>query len=307
MVDLDTFLTTVYVVLDDQCSLPAEPAQSGPAPALTRTETLTLALVSQWARFGSERAFYAWARRHLQGAFPRLPSRPQFNRLLRRWQRALVAVGQQIAAWLDAAPRPYQVLDTLGLAVRNLKRRGAGWLAGQADIGYCSRLGWFEGLRLLTVVSPHGAVTGYALAPASAGERAQADVVLAARATPVSALPSVGQFSGVPYLADAGFNGRLWVAHWQEDYDATVLTPPQPHALEAWPPERKRVHASLRQIIETVHDKLLRAFRLESERPHSLAGLQARLAAKVALHNLCLWLNHRAGRPLLQIAGLIDW
>ena len=63
----------------------------------------------------------------------------------------------------------------------------------------------------------------------------------------------------------------------------------------------------LRQIIETVHDRLLNFFRLAKERPHCIAGFQARLAAKVALHNVCIWLNRQHGRPLLQFADLLGW
>jgi hypothetical protein len=32
---------------------------------------------------------------------------------------------------------------------RDAKRRGGGWLAGYADIGWSNRLGWYEGFRLL--------------------------------------------------------------------------------------------------------------------------------------------------------------
>jgi hypothetical protein len=52
---------------------------------------------------------------------------------------------------------------------------------------------------------------------------------------------------------------------------------------------------------------LLTSFRLDRERPHCLRGSQARLAAKVALHTLCFWLNLCAGRPLLEIADFIAW
>jgi hypothetical protein len=43
--------------------------------------------------------------------------------------------------------------------------------------------------------------------------------------------------------------------------------------------------ASIRQIIESVYDKLFNTFGLWRERPHELEGLRARLAARVALHN----------------------
>ncbi len=56
-----------------------------------------------------------------------------------------------------------------------------------------------------------------------------------------------------------------------------------------------------------IYDKLLTTLRLARERPHALDGFQARLAAKVALHNCCLWLNVQLGRELLAFADLLAW
>jgi len=59
MVDMDTCLTTLYVMVDDVCttSLPPE-SHPGPQAALRRRETVTLALFGQWQGFGSERGLY---------------------------------------------------------------------------------------------------------------------------------------------------------------------------------------------------------------------------------------------------------
>ena len=65
--------------------------------------------------------------------------------------------------------------------------------------------------------------------------------------------------------------------------------------------------ASIRQIVETVYDKLLNVFGLQRERPHDLSGVRARLAARVALHNFCIWLNEQLGRPRLSFADLLGW
>lgn len=59
-------------------------------------------------------------------------------------------------------------------------------------------------------------------------------------------------------------------------------------------------------MVETVFEKLHHTFRLNKERPHDLTGLQTRLAAKVALHNFCIFLNLKLGRPPLAFADLID-
>ena len=49
MVDVDTFLTTLYVMVDDFCktSLPPE-SHPGPQAALSRSEVVTLAIFGQW-------------------------------------------------------------------------------------------------------------------------------------------------------------------------------------------------------------------------------------------------------------------
>jgi hypothetical protein len=76
MVDVDTFLTTPYVMVDDSCktSLSLE-SHPGPPAALSRSETVTLAIFGQWQGLGSERGFYRYAQRHWRAAFPHLPTR----------------------------------------------------------------------------------------------------------------------------------------------------------------------------------------------------------------------------------------
>jgi hypothetical protein len=86
MIDLDTFLVTLYVMIDDFCleHLPAEPRRCGPAASLSRSETLTLMLFAQWARFQSDADFWRFAKQRLCPLFPTLPHLSQFNRLQRQ-------------------------------------------------------------------------------------------------------------------------------------------------------------------------------------------------------------------------------
>lgn len=86
------------------------------------------------------------------------------------------------------------------------------------------------------------------------------------------------------------------------------LCPPKRNARKrSWPKRLRRWAASIRQIVETVYEKLHHAFGLRGERPHEMSGLRARLAARVALHNFCIWLNERLGRPRLAFADLLSW
>jgi hypothetical protein len=307
MVDPDTFLTALYVMVDECLAEIALPRRPGPAARLSASEVVTLALFAQWRQFASERAFYRWAVAHLRGAFPTLPARSQYNRLLRRCHDAIVAVGQRLACWLDAPTCAYEALDTMGVATRNAKRRGSGWLTGQASIGWCNRLGWYEGVRLLSAVTPLGAITGFGFDSAQRKDQPLATTFFAARRCPQPGLPSVGRPAAGAYVVDTGFEGVALHAHWRQAYGAQVVCMPNRTRAPGWSPALRQWHAGLRQIIETVHDRLLETFGLEHERPHDLAGLRARLAAKVGLHNFCLWLNVQLGRPPLAFADLIDW
>ncbi len=311
MVDADTFLTALYVMVDDLCKahLPAAPPHPGPAAALSRAELLTLAIFGQWQGFGSERGFYRHARRHLRGAFPALPTREPFNRQLRRHRGALVACLLHLARLLRAGWAAYEALDSAAVPTRDAKRRGGGWLPGLADIGWSNRLGWFEGVRLLLAVTPAGAITGFGLGPGSAKDQPLAETFFALRRRPQLRWAGAGAPAAGPYVTDKGFEGREHHRRWAQAYGAVVICPPKRRrtGTQPWPRAWRRWLAAKRQVVETVIGALLHTFRLDHERPHSLDGLQARLAAKVALHNFCIWLNGQLGRPDLAFADLIDW
>jgi hypothetical protein len=309
MLDPETFLTELYVAADTFGKTQSSPAPApGPAPALSAAEVITLACFSQHQIFPSEAAAYRYLRHHCVPLFPTLPSRAQFNRLLHAHADAITAfalhLGHELATG-DA--RAYEVLDGTGLSIRNAQRRGTGWLAGAADIGWCSRLGFYEGVRLLVSTTPQGAITGWGLGPASTNDRVLAETFFAVRAAPQPGLPSAGTPTSDCYVADMGFAGKDCQQRWRTVYAADVICPPQVDSQRAWPKPLKTWLARLRQVIETVNDHLLSRCGLARERPHTLRGLLTRVAAAVGLHNVCCWLNHRAGVGLLTIADLIDW
>src|SRR5574342_1392351 len=136
MIDPDTFLTTLYVMVDDFCQSNGLIDQLNPGPdaSLSCSEDVTLALFGQWNRFPSERAFYRYAQGHLKAAFPSLPDRTQFNRLQRRYRDSMVRFGWHLMQALHGQACLYELLDSSGVPTRDAKRRGAGWLPGQADI-----------------------------------------------------------------------------------------------------------------------------------------------------------------------------
>jgi hypothetical protein len=208
---------------------------------------------------------------------------------------------------MKAQSCPYEALDSSAMPVRDAKRRGEGWLAGLADIGWSNRLGWYEGFRLLVAVDPTGVITGFGFSAASATDQQVAETFFAIRHRPNPRLPSVGSAATAPYVTDKGFEGEENHKRGLDRYGARIVHPPKRNSRKPWPKRLRRWVAGIRQIDETVYDKLFNTFGLYRERPHELGGLRARLAARVALHNFCMWLNKQFGRPRLAFADLLGW
>lgn len=314
MVCTDTFVTTVYVLVDDFCKQnPLAPEEqtlwaTGRKPHLSRAEVVALSIFGQWSRFLSEREFWSFCQQRLRPLFPALPDRAEFVRAQQRFQPTTVGFALDMARLLGAAEAEYEVIDRCGIATRMCGRRGRDWMGGLANRGLCGRLGYFWGFQLMCAVTCEGVITGFAVAPGSTKDQPMAESLFAARHRRDLALPTAGSRSRSGYyVVDRGFSGPRRRREWKARYGVEVVGPPQRGHGPAWSPEWQGWAARLRQIIETVHDRLLNYFRLARERPHCMQGFQARLAAKVALHNVCIWLNRQFGRPSLQFAGLLGW
>ena len=75
----------------------------GPQTSLSEREVLTLAIFARWSRFTSERDFYRYAEANLREAFPTLPDRSQFNRLVRSCAELIEAFVSHLASLLTDA------------------------------------------------------------------------------------------------------------------------------------------------------------------------------------------------------------
>jgi hypothetical protein len=254
MLDVDTFLTTLYVIADDFCHSQSPRRRPGPDASLSESEVITLAIFARWSRFTSERDFYRYADAKLRNAFPTLPDRSQFNRLMRSCTELIGAFALHLASLLtDARKHPYQALDSSAIPIRDCKRRGHGWLAGYADIGWSNSLGWYEGFSLLTATDPTGVITGFCFGAVSTADQPLAETFFNVRADPNPRLKSVGlAFSGA-YVADKGFEGEENHRRWLESYGADVIHPPKRNSRKgSWSKRLRRWVAAIRQIVESV-------------------------------------------------------
>jgi len=328
--ELDSFLVTVYVVVDElyqaECA-PHKPVRPGARPALSDSEVLTLGVLAQWQQRRSEREFLRRARPVLAPYFTHWLSQSAFNRRLRDLSGVLAYLTPRIAARTAevVGPRAYQVLD--GVPVP-LMRRGRGQrqrcFTTEAAIGRGgSDKDWFYGQRLLLSVDAHGSITGAVSGPANTEERWLAEALFSRRVDPAAPNPTAeelapvlgpahrrgghrqgptgslslrlaaGAWGAEPYLGDQGYRGTNWRTHWQGDLGATVLLKSD------YPPGPGRSwFAGLRQVVETVNGYLEEYVGLHFPRARTAWGLQTRLAAKLLAANLARYFNALHARPL---------
>src|SRR5215207_1803077 len=269
-------------------------AEEARPPLLSPSEVLTLAILSQWPRFRSERDFFRFADAHLRKYFPNLLSHGQLNRRIRALEPELRALQSALAETLAEPQGVYHVLDTTLIpAVVRVRAFRKGLFAGQAAFGRCvSKTEWVYGFKVAISVTPEGVATAFGLAPANCDERPIGEFLVA----------SDGHDA---FLADKGFSSVEWERQWLEEYGALVAATPQNSARRAWPEEACRWAAGKRQLIEGVIWQLKDYFGLERHRAKTLSGLLTRLAAKVAAYTCGQVLNAQLGRPLRRLADLL--
>lgn len=332
-VDLDTFLVALYTSVDELYQrhvAPQRPRRRGHRAELSDSEVLTLMLCAQW-HGRSERGFLRFAWRYWRAYFPRLLDQSAFNRRARDLTGALTRLVPLVADELGATMAPYQVIDGVGVPLarrsRGIHHRRFGDEAGLGRGGVDKD--WFFGCKVLLSCAPTGAVTGFVVGPADTEERWLAEAWACWRADPDARpwdgrhhhLPpshkrggrrrgppgprwprdGAGHATPAPILADLGYRGTHWQAHWRDDYGAVVLTTDTYQGDQA--PGARRQHHGRRQILETVNGILEQTFHLHFPNAHSLWGLRARLAAKLLAFNLGIRLNALFGRELLAFSA----
>lgn len=175
------------------------------------------------------------------------------------------------------------------------RRRVAGWDCRQ---GLVQSHQFLHGLACAAGHSPASFLTGFDFAPASVHDTRLAETFPGLHAFPSDRLSSVGKQAQTPYVADRAYASQNVQRQWLHDSHAAVLTQPHSRTPVAHPsPHWRRFMHGFRHVIETASGTWHLTFRLATDRLHMLQDFRARLAAKVALHNVCCWLHAKQGRP----------
>ena len=198
--DPNTFVTAVYVFVDDLCRSECVQLSSskratskragskrGRKPTLSSSEVVTLALLAQWHHTGSERAFIRFASQHWKGYFPLL-SQSRFNRCVRKLGSLISTVGVRASRELShlrgavaGEDAGYEAIDGTVVALMRRCRGQRGSLFGR-DEAWIGRGGsdkrWEYGIKLMASARADGSVTGFAAGPANTEERWLAEALL---------------------------------------------------------------------------------------------------------------------------------
>jgi hypothetical protein len=281
--DLDTLLTALYVLVDDQVVPPR--TGRGRRPELTDSELITLAVAQVLLGYHSERR---WVR-HLhsnpqwRAMFPTLPGQSGYHKRLKTAYpllcRAILTLAMCCPSWFDdlwmtdATPVP------CGASRETVKRSD---LAGHAGYGYCaSHSRWYWGLKLYLVCAGDGMPIMWCLANPKLGERE----VLAALLDHNHHLIRDGQI----LLADKGFSGKDF-KQLTADMGLTLLRPDRK--------DETYTNGNLggvRQWIESVNQTLKGQLDLEAHGGRTPTGVFTRIAQRLLALAAGIWHNWTTG------------
>jgi hypothetical protein len=300
MLDKATVLTTIFTRVDDTMKGSAVIQQAlnrpGPAPHLSESEVVTIALYQELIGDPREDHFFRLHQASLRTFFPGLNERSRYNRRKRDLWSVILAVRVSLQLVLEALQlEETAAIDSAPVPCVGYKRaKHSSDFAGMADYGVCSSkaLRYF-GYKFHSIVSLTGIILGFLLTSASRYDN-----------QPVVELLDSFSHHLKRLLGDGAYNDAA-LQRYLEQYRSVELLAP---AKVNQPPQRskpaQRQLNRLRLICETVNAQLQEQLHLSKHYAKSTWGLLTRIAAKVTAHSLGMMVNALCGRPLLRLADL---
>jgi hypothetical protein len=300
MLDKATVLTTLFTIVDDTMKgssmIQDALKRPGPAPHLSDSEVITLALYQELIGEPREDHFFRLHQTSLRPFFPGLNERSRYNRRKRDLWSVILAVRLSLQLVLDALElEETAAIDSAPVPCVSYKRsKGASDFVGTADYGVCSSKAMkYFGCKLHSVVSLTGLIMGFLLTPASCYDN-----------QPVVELLDSFSHHLQRLLGDGAYNDAVLQSSLQQHRSLHLLAPAKATQAPKRSPSAQKQLNRLRLICETVNAQLQEQLHLSKHYAKSTWGLMTRLAAKVTAHSVGMMVNTLLGRPALQLAGL---
>ena len=197
---------------------------------------------------------------------------------------AVNLIRQTVLRGLDLAADTDCVIDSLPVPVVqfHLVPGSTGdWKAHEAAFGrIASKKQMIFGYRLHLLVTLNGVILDFELAPANVTDLTIGCELLA-------------EHTDLTVLGDKGYIGAPQAAELWEHNRIRLLTVPRRNQKVQVSEAVAHLHATCRQIVETVNDQLTEQFHIEINHAHTFWGLCTRLHTKLAAHTLCIYLNRQ--------------
>ncbi|GAC1695807.1 MAG: IS982 family transposase [Ktedonobacteraceae bacterium] len=294
MLDKATVLSTLFTIVDDTMkgSVMIHDAlkRPGPAPHLSDSEVITLALSQELIGEPREDHFFRLHQASLRPFFPGLNERSRYNRRKRDLWAVILAVRVSLQLVLDALElEEMAAIDSAPVPCVSYKRsKGASDFVGTADYGVCSSKAMkYFGCKLHTVVSLTGLILGFLLTPANCYDN-----------QPVVELLDSFSHHLQRLLGDGAYNDATLQSSLQ------LLAPAKSNQAPKRSPSAQKQLNRLRLICETVNTQLQEQLHVSKHYAKSTWGLITRIAAKVTAPSVGMMVNTLLGRPVLKLADL---
>jgi hypothetical protein len=300
MLDKATILSTIFTIVDD--TMKGSPMiqqaleRPGPAPRLSDSEVVTLAIYQELIGEPREDHFFRLHQASLRTFFPGLNERSRYNRRKRDLWSVILAVRISLQVVLDALElEETAAIDSAPVPCVGYKRtKQASDFAGTAEYSVCSSKAMkYFGLKLHSVVSLTGVVMGFVLTGASRYDNQVVVELLDSFAHHLKRL-----------LGDGAYNDAALQTFLEQYRSLELLAPVKVNQPPVRSQQAQQQLNRLRLICETVNAQLQEQLHLSKHYAKSTWGLLTRMAAKLTAHSVGMMVNQLLGRPLLRLADL---
>jgi hypothetical protein len=295
--DRDTFIITVYCLVDDEwkkLSAVHRVRHAGFAPELSDAEVITMDICGESFKLQTDKDLCDSFAQHSRHFFPTLSERSLFGRPAANLWQFNAALPQRLTVLSGQAYAPVQPIDTLPLPGCTYTRapRDHGF-AGQADDGYCDAKELHDyGFKLGLRMSRCGMILHAPLLAARPHDIHHLELLVA------------GCHGTVP--ADKGCIALPLQQRLAQEQGVRVVTPRKKNMkTPLYPAPLVKICARWRKLIETVGSHLTERFGIQRIRVHDLWHFQHRLIRKVLAHTVAVFLNLKLGRQPLDLDGLV--
>ena len=300
MLDKATVLTTIFTIVDDVMKgspmIQETLHRPGPAPSLSDSELVTIALYQELIGEPREDHFFRLHQEQLRRYFPGLNERSRYNRRKRDLWSVILAVRISLQIVLDALElEETAAIDSAPVPCVGYKRaKHASDFVGTAAYGVCSSkaLKYF-GCKLHSIVSLTGVIMGFVLTAANSYDNQPVVDLLDSFAHHLKHL-----------LGDGAYNDAALQRYLEQYRSLELLAPAKVNQEPTRSTQTQKQLNRLRLICETINAQLQEQLHLSKHYAKSLWGLMTRIAAKVTAHSVAMMVNLALGRSPLHLASL---